>query len=276
MKAKRMRGVTALCLIIVAAVLATSCARENVVPVGWTLGGSNPENYQVRIENGVAASGDAYVVLNSRPFLPSRGNTTLGFGTLVQVVQAQRYRNKRIAISALVKSERTEGWAGLWARADGCGKVLTFDNMMARPIRGTSGWRQYRVVVDVPEEATCVMFGVILNGSGRISIDMADIWEVLTQAEGFDWDSANAPKIWERHEVTPRDAEQVFFNRPLVAVPDVKHSHRKDRYYALGHTDDGRHLLVVFTTRKKLIRAISARDMSRRERREYQRAEEES
>jgi uncharacterized DUF497 family protein len=105
---------------------------------------------------------------------------------------------------------------------------------------------------------------------------MADIWEVLAQTEGFDWDAGNAPKIWERHEVTPGEAEQVFFNRPLVALPDAKHSQQEDRFYALGQTDGGRHLFVVFTVRKRLIRVISARDMSRRERREYQRAEEES
>jgi len=105
---------------------------------------------------------------------------------------------------------------------------------------------------------------------------MADIWEVLAQAEGFDWDGGNAPKIWERHEVTPGEAEQVFFNRPLVALCDAKQSQQEERFYALGQTDGGRHLFVVFTIRKELIRVISARDMSKRERREYQRAEEES
>jgi uncharacterized DUF497 family protein len=105
---------------------------------------------------------------------------------------------------------------------------------------------------------------------------MAVIWEVLARAEGFDWDSGNAPKIWERHEVSPGEVEQVFFNRPLVALRDAKHSQQEQRFYALGQTDGGRHLFVVFTLRKKLIRVISARDMKGRERREYQRAEEES
>jgi uncharacterized DUF497 family protein len=105
---------------------------------------------------------------------------------------------------------------------------------------------------------------------------MADIWDVLAQTEGFDWNSGNAPKILERHEVTPGEAEQVFFNRPPVALPDTKHSQQEERIYALGQTDGGLHLFVVFTVRKKLIRVISARDMSRRERREYRRVEEES
>jgi len=102
---------------------------------------------------------------------------------------------------------------------------------------------------------------------------MPDLWEELSRCEGFDWDAANAPKIWERHEVSPGEAEQVFFNHPLVAVVDSKHSDTESRFLALGQTDSGRRLFVVFTIRGRHIRVISARDMSRRERREYERAE---
>ena len=96
-----------------------------------------------------------------------------------------------------------------------------------------------------------------------------DLWERLAACERFEWDGGNAPKIWERHEVTPGEAEQVFFNRPLVAVGDEKHSSQESRFLALGQTDAGRRLMVVFTFRRTAIRVISARDMSRRERREY-------
>jgi uncharacterized DUF497 family protein len=41
------------------------------------------------------------------------------------------------------------------------------------------------------------------------------------------------------------------------------------RYYVLGRTNDERHLFIVFTIRKNKIRVISARDMSRKERRIY-------
>ncbi len=61
-----------------------------------------------------------------------------------------------------------------------------------------------------------------------------------------------------------------FFNRPLVAAPDVKHSQVEDRYYVLGHTNARRFLFVVFSIRKDLIRAITARDMIRKEKRKYE------
>lgn len=47
------------------------------------------------------------------------------------------------------------------------------------------------------------------------------------------------------------------------------------RLYALGQTDAGRRLFVVFAVREELIRIISARDMSRRERKVYADAEKE-
>jgi uncharacterized protein len=93
----------------------------------------------------------------------------------------------------------------------------------------------------------------------------------LAQCAGFDWDEGNLPKLLERHKVSASEFEQMFFNAPLVAVSDEKHSDREERFFALGHTDAGRPLFVVFTLRNNLIRAISARNMNRKERREYER-----
>ena len=94
--------------------------------------------------------------------------------------------------------------------------------------------------------------------------------EVLLESEGFEWDEANLLKNWEKHHVSPAECEQVFFNQPLVTGTDVKHSKREHRYFALGRTDTGRRLFLVFTVRRKLIRVISARDMSRKERGVYE------
>ena len=92
----------------------------------------------------------------------------------------------------------------------------------------------------------------------------------LLRCTGFDWDEGNAPKIWDRHEVSPMECEQVFFNRPLVAGDDDKHSQGEARFYVLGQTDAGRRLFVVVTIRDDLLRVFSARDMSRKERRVYE------
>lgn len=97
----------------------------------------------------------------------------------------------------------------------------------------------------------------------------------LERITGFDWDAGNARKNVDKHDVSQAEAEQIFFNEPLLAVPDVKHSAAEERIHALGHTDGGRLLHVTFTLRQggSLIRIISARDMSRRERGYYEQAD---
>lgn len=95
-------------------------------------------------------------------------------------------------------------------------------------------------------------------------------WEErLTRCEGFQWDAGNSSKIWDRRQVTPTECEEVFLNCPLIVQGDEKHSAAEERLYALGQTDSGRLLFVVITIRGRLIRVISARDMSRKERRIY-------
>ena len=92
---------------------------------------------------------------------------------------------------------------------------------------------------------------------------------------GFDWDRGNLDKNWTLHGVPFWECEQVFFNEPLLVVEDVSHSGAERRYYTLGRTDAGRRLFVVFTIRRNLVRVISARDMSRRERKRYEHEEKE-
>ena len=91
------------------------------------------------------------------------------------------------------------------------------------------------------------------------------------QISGFQWDSGNARKSVDKHGVNQTEAEQVFFNEPLLVIDDLKHAQTEARYHALGVTSSGRRLHVTFTIREKnsLIRVISARDMHRKERLRY-------
>ncbi|HKI06019.1 MAG TPA: BrnT family toxin [Thermoanaerobaculia bacterium] len=91
-----------------------------------------------------------------------------------------------------------------------------------------------------------------------------------TEGTEFEWDAGNAEKNWLRHRVSQAECEQVFFNRPLVAAEDVLHSSDEPRFFALGQSDAGRPLFVVYTLRGEKVRVISARDMTRRERKEYE------
>jgi len=97
---------------------------------------------------------------------------------------------------------------------------------------------------------------------------------LLPEPREFDWDENNEIKIWEGHKVSAKECEQFFFNQTLTAK-DVEHSGNEPRYLALGETDSGRKLFVVFTIREDRIRVISARDLTRKERLQYDQAKKE-
>lgn len=100
--------------------------------------------------------------------------------------------------------------------------------------------------------------------------------DLLARCTGFEWDEHNAPKNGLKHGVSPSESEEIFFNRPLVVADDQRHSEKENRFYALGRTDAGRRLFVVFTVRGSKLRVISARDMNQKEREVYQAHEEKS
>nr|WP_294527182.1 BrnT family toxin [uncultured Rhodopila sp.] len=93
----------------------------------------------------------------------------------------------------------------------------------------------------------------------------------LAAIQGFQWDKGNGRKSADKPSVSQSEAEQVFFNEPLL-VDDDRHSQNEARFSAIGHTDDNRFLHITFTLRDqgRLIRVISARDINRKERRRYE------
>ncbi len=95
--------------------------------------------------------------------------------------------------------------------------------------------------------------------------------EFIAELDGFEWDAGNSDKNWLRHKVRQAEAEQVLLNRPLVLAVALKHV-AESRFLAFGRTDAARQLAVVFTARANRVRVISARPLSRPERRIYAQA----
>jgi uncharacterized protein len=96
----------------------------------------------------------------------------------------------------------------------------------------------------------------------------------LDQIAGFDWDDGNIRKSADKHDVSQAEAESIFFNDPLIVIGDAKHSETEQRCNALGKAAQSRLLHITFTLRQNgtMVRAISARDMHRKERKAYEQA----
>jgi hypothetical protein len=139
----------------------------------WFMAGSHPNDYEQGIASGITYNGKNSGYLKASVAQPE------GFGTLMQMFKADQYRNKRMRFSAVVKSDGVENWAGLWMRIDGPeSKSLGFDNMQNRPIRGTSDWQEYQIILHVPQESVHIAFGILLSGKGQVWLSDVHFEEV--------------------------------------------------------------------------------------------------
>ncbi len=93
---------------------------------------------------------------------------------------------------------------------------------------------------------------------------------ILPEPIAFEWDKGNLEKNLHRHNVSNKEAEEIFSNEFVKIFEDVKHSHKEQRFVAYGATDLNRKLTIVFTVREQKIRVISARDQNRKERTVYE------
>lgn len=135
------------------------------MPHGWIrtpLG--TAERYSMTVDSAVKRSG------NASALLAFACGATDGFGSLAQSIAADEYLGKRVRLSGWLKTENAQE-AGLWMRLDGDKRLLGFDNMMPRAVKGTTDWKQYEVVLDVPQETMNILFGTLLAGTGRVWAD---------------------------------------------------------------------------------------------------------
>lgn len=138
------------------------------LPAGWIKAGSHPAEYDMGVDRAIRRVGKVSA------FVKGTADQFHGFGTLMQMAAPGEYCGKRVRLSAYVKSEKVQtGWAGLWFRVDGAkpGELLGFDNMQQRPIKGTIDWKRVEIVLDVPENAVALAFGILLNGDGQVWMD---------------------------------------------------------------------------------------------------------
>jgi len=137
------------------------------VPTGWFNAGSKPQSYEMGIDKGAGQNSKNAATIQSK-------DTKIdGFGTLMQQCNPDKYLGKRVRMTGFVKSENVATWAGLWLRVDQAGsqQPLSFDNMESRSIKGTTGWKKYEIVLDVPANASLMAYGALLAGTGKIWFD---------------------------------------------------------------------------------------------------------
>lgn len=141
---------------------------------GWFLSGSNPFNYEMGMDHEIVHQGKASGYLKSKTVLDSTE-----FATMMQTFKANQFVEKRIRLSGFMRTENVDTFAGMWMRVDDTMEdVLQFDNMSNRPIKGTTKWNHYSIILDVPPQSAVISFGIILSGQGTIWADQFTFEEV--------------------------------------------------------------------------------------------------
>jgi hypothetical protein len=138
------------------------------VPMGWKARGLTPQDYEMFADSTVHYGGKASATLKAK-----ESATKKSWGTLLQGIWPDEYRGKRVRLSGYLKSVDA-GWAAFWMRIDSATfntVPLAFDNMDDRRVKGTTDWKKYELVLDVPSEASLIAFGVMLGGKGQIWVD---------------------------------------------------------------------------------------------------------
>lgn len=138
------------------------------LPEGWIATGVGQSSlYRAGVDPAFPGAVKIESIDRSQPVDPD------AFGGIMQTILADDYRGRTIRVAAELRGRGVERGA-LWLRIDpvGGGPALAFDNMMQRrsdgAIRGDVDWVERDIVLQVPEAAGRLNYGLILAGDGEL------------------------------------------------------------------------------------------------------------
>ena len=144
-------------------ILFLSCSQNSYSQANWVKIGLQDDKYIIGIDSSVQYEGQQVMTVNS---IDAQIN---GFGGIKQNVTADKYLGKRIRMTGYMKTYNVIEKAAFWLRIDQAGsKMYVLDNMNDRPIKGTTDWKKYEIVLDVPPEALSFAYGAMLHNAGQI------------------------------------------------------------------------------------------------------------
>jgi hypothetical protein len=160
----------------------------------WFMSGEGQRHYRAALDRKVKHGGNASARLKPLVGKPS------GYGVLIQVIPAERHRGRRVRVRAAIKTVDANGdfWTRIQAAsspADGGGLAGS-----VQLLTGTSDWRTYELVIDVPPGGDEIQIGAGLRGRGTLWLD-----DVYLEAVGSD--VALTSDTWARQGLQNGDFE---------------------------------------------------------------------
>lgn len=149
----------------------------------WFKAGTAPEAYSMDL---VPHAGQPGVRISSRGV----DQPVERFGTYMHTISAAPFRGKKLRFSASASAKDVTGWGGLWMRVDAGKTPIAFDNMQDRPFVGDLPQNKHEVILDVAPSATTISYGVLLAGSGSVTLLDASLQIVEPAGQPYEQDPA--------------------------------------------------------------------------------------
>ncbi len=137
------------------------------LPDGWhRTGQGDPKRYRV----GEDPARQGVLTIESLDVL---GDLSGAFGALARTIAAAGFHGRKVELDAELMGEACDQ-AAIWMRVDSAvaGKWLRFDNLIDRPnpaaLSGSFNWTARTIVLDVPEAAVQIVYGILLVGAGTL------------------------------------------------------------------------------------------------------------
>ncbi|MEN9974367.1 MAG: hypothetical protein RLZZ282_373, partial [Verrucomicrobiota bacterium] len=168
---------------------------------GWSPGSTS--EYKEHVEPTGSPQGAPAAVIESLVPAPK------SFTAMNQTISAVVFRGKRVRFDGEIMTQGVKNWAGFWLRADDKkGKIVAFQNMQKRGLEGTTAWKHEEIVLDIPDDAELMYFGMILDGAGKVkssglSLEIVDSSVPLTEPTSLE----HAQSLRERAEAGSADAQ---------------------------------------------------------------------
>lgn len=192
--------------------LLTSC-EHSLAPLedasGWE-DGNAPSYYEKGIAKAEGRNGNDVLCIRGAS---DADIDATDFGAMMKNTRADQFRGKRIRCKAHIKTSEANEGAGLWVRVENEQYLLAFDNTDNRLVKGTADWQEREIVLDIPEEATTIVYGIYLTGKGKMWVDGVELKEVKKQV------AVTGKSV---HEPLPQQKEKICLRGYGYVLPHNK------------------------------------------------------
>jgi len=154
-------------------------------PNGWTWGFTKDQDQRYSI------AVDSLIKVKSKYSISIERIRKDGQYGVASYVIPKTFKGKTIMLKGYLKTEKVEGFAGMWLRVDGINGTIAFDNMENQGVTGSTDFKEYTIQLPYDDEKALKIYtGALLAGSGKLWVD-----HIRLYIDGVSIDSAQTKLI---------------------------------------------------------------------------------